>query len=65
MTGGAKSSGHLHKVPTQEIMLNKVSPQSMTDEHLLPAALLEMGDSLNFIEVRKHTLRKEIKDSRG
>jgi len=64
MTGGAKSSGHLHKVPTQEIMLNKVSPQSMTDEHLLPAALLEMGDSLNFIEVRKHTLRKEIKDSK-
>ena len=46
-------------------MLNKVSPQSMADEHLLPAALLEMGDSLNFIEVRKHTLRKEIKDSRG
>ena len=45
-------------------MLNKVSPQSMADEHLLPAALLEMGDSLNFIEVRKHTLRKEIKDSK-
>jgi len=45
-------------------MLNKVSPQSMTDEHLLPAALLEMGDSLNFIEVRKHTLRREIKDSK-
>ena len=36
----------------------------MADEHLLPAALLEMGDSLNFIEVRKHTLRKEIKDSK-
>lgn len=45
-------------------MLNKVSPPSMPDEHLLPAALLEMGDSLNFIEVRKHTLRKEIKDSK-
>ena len=45
-------------------MLDKVSPQSMADEHLLPAALLEMGDSLNFIEVRKHTLRREIKDSK-
>jgi len=64
MTGGFSPSGHLHKAPTQEIMLNKVLPQSMTDEHLLPAALLEMGDSLNFIEVRKHTLRQEIKDSK-
>jgi len=45
-------------------MLDKVSPQFMADEHLLPAALLEMGDSLNFIEVRKHTLRREIKDSK-
>jgi len=33
----------------------------MSDDHLLPAALLEMGDSLNFIEVRKHTLRQDIK----
>ena len=39
----------------------KLSPQSMSDDHLLPAALLEMGDSLNFIEVRKHTLRQDIK----
>ena len=36
----------------------------MADEHLLPAALLEMGDSLNFIEVRKHTLRREVKSSK-
>lgn len=44
--------------------LSKFNPQSMQDEHLLPAALLEMGDTLNFIETRKHTLRNEIKDSK-
>ena len=64
MTVGAESYGHLQESQWKEIMLNKVLPQSMTDEHLLPAALLEMGDSLNFIEVRKHTLRREIKDSK-
>ena len=44
--------------------LDKFNPQSMHDEHLIPAALLEMGDTLNFIETRKHTLRAEIKQSK-
>ncbi|MBD1859281.1 MULTISPECIES: hypothetical protein [Leptolyngbya] len=44
--------------------LNKFNPQSMQDDHLLPATLLEMGDTLNFIETRKHSLRNEIKTSK-
>jgi hypothetical protein len=36
----------------------------MADDHLLPAALLEIGDTLNFLEVRKHSLRVKIKDSK-
>lgn len=44
--------------------LDKFNPQSMSDDHLLPATLLEMGDTLNFIETRKHTLRAEIKQSK-
>jgi len=64
MTGGAEPPVICDRPYSKETMLDKVSPQFMADEHLLPAALLEMGDSLNFIEVRKHTLRKEIKDSK-
>lgn len=44
--------------------LTKFNPQSMTDDQLLPATLLEMGDTLNFIETRKHSLRNEIKASK-
>lgn len=44
--------------------LDKFNPQSMSDEHLLPATLLEMGDTLNFIETRKHSLRNQIRDSK-
>ena len=44
--------------------LPNVHPKKMTDEHLLPAALLETGDTLNFLEVRKHSLRAKIKDSK-
>ncbi|BAS54257.1 hypothetical protein NIES2135_04910 [Leptolyngbya boryana NIES-2135] len=44
--------------------LNKFNPQLMNDDQLLPATLLEMGDTLNFIETRKHTLRNEIKTSK-
>jgi hypothetical protein len=44
--------------------LDKFNPQRMNDEHLLPATLLEMGDTLNFIETRKHTLRNEIRESK-
>ncbi|MCY7275680.1 MAG: hypothetical protein LH702_18560 [Phormidesmis sp. CAN_BIN44] len=44
--------------------LPNVHPKKMTDEHLLPAALLETGDTLNFLEVRKHSLRVKIKESK-
>jgi hypothetical protein len=44
--------------------LPNVHPKRMADEHLLPAALLETGDTLNFLEVRKHSLRVKIKDSK-
>ncbi|MBD1857717.1 MULTISPECIES: ATP-binding protein [Leptolyngbya] len=44
--------------------LSKFNPQLMHDDQLLPATLLEMGDTLNFIETRKHTLRNEIKTSK-
>ncbi|WNZ45212.1 hypothetical protein Q2T42_25835 [Leptolyngbya boryana CZ1] len=44
--------------------LDKFNPQLMHDDQLLPATLLEMGDTLNFIETRKHTLRNEIKTSK-
>jgi hypothetical protein len=44
--------------------LDKFNPQLMHDDHLLPATLLEMGDTLNFIETRKHSLRNEIKTSK-
>ena len=44
--------------------LPNVHPKRMPDEHLLPAALLEMGDTLNFLEVRKHSLRAKIKESK-
>ncbi|MCY6491911.1 ATP-binding protein [Leptolyngbya sp. GGD] len=44
--------------------LDKFNPQRMNDEHLLPATLLEMGDTLNFIETRKHALRNEIRESK-
>ncbi len=44
--------------------LPNVHPKRMADEHLLPAALLETGDTLNFLEVRKHSLRAKIKDSK-
>ena len=45
-------------------MLKHLSPESMPQESLLAAALLETGDTLNFLEARKHALRKEIKDSK-
>jgi hypothetical protein len=44
--------------------LPHVCPKKMADDHLLPAALLEIGDTLNFLEVRKHSLRAKIKDSK-
>ncbi|MCY7272449.1 MAG: hypothetical protein LH702_01555 [Phormidesmis sp. CAN_BIN44] len=44
--------------------LPNVHPKRMADEHLLPAALLETGDTLNFLEVRKHCLRNKIKESK-
>jgi hypothetical protein len=44
--------------------LPHVCPKKIADDHLLPAALLEIGDTLNFLEVRKHSLRVKIKDSK-